>query len=90
MLNTSDEVRGMTLQEVADADITVEQTPRTHTILFETDDVLGIRDRAAAAGHQIVEPVLGDIPETERPPGYGLSSSASSTPMAMSLHFFST
>ena len=68
MLNTSDEVRGMTLQEVADAEITVEQTPRTHTILFETDDVLGIRDRAAAAGHRIVEPVLGDIPATDKAP----------------------
>ena len=68
MLNTSDEVRGMTLQEVSDAEITVEQSPRTHTILFETDDVLGIQARAEAGGFHVVEPVLGDIPATDKAP----------------------
>ena len=68
-LNTSDEVRGMTLQEVSGIDVPVEQNPRTHTVLFETDDAIGIRDRAAEAGFQIVEPVLGDIPATDKAPG---------------------
>ena len=68
MLNTSDEVRGMTLQEVSGMDINVEQAPRTHTILFETDDVLGIRARASEAGFQVVEPVLGEIPATDKAP----------------------
>lgn len=68
MLNTSDEVRGMTLQEVSDTDIVIEQSPRTHTILFQTDDVLGIQARAEAGGFHVVEPVLGDIPATDKAP----------------------
>ncbi|MGI9233973.1 MAG: VOC family protein [Woeseiaceae bacterium] len=67
-LNTSNEVRGMTLQEVPEMDIAVGQSPRTHTVLFETDDVLGIRMRAERAGFTIIEPVLGDIPATDRSP----------------------
>ncbi|MGI9238675.1 MAG: VOC family protein [Woeseiaceae bacterium] len=67
-LNTSNEVRGMTLQEVPEMDIVVGQAPRTHTVLFETDDVLGIRMRAEQAGFKIIEPVLGDIPATDRSP----------------------
>lgn len=67
-LNTSNEVRGMTLQEVPEMDITVGQSPRTHTVLFETDDVLGIQMRAERAGFEIIEPVLGDIAATDRSP----------------------
>jgi len=67
-LNTSNEVRGMTLQEIPETEFSVGQSPRTHTVLFETDDVLGIRSRAERAGLQIIEPVLADIPATDRSP----------------------
>lgn len=67
-LNTSDEVRSMTLQEVPVMEITVGQSPCTHTALFETDDVLGIRARAEWAGFEIIEPVFGDIAATDRSP----------------------
>jgi len=68
LLNTSDEIRGLTLQEVLDMDFSVQQHPRASTILFETDDRLGIRDRAAAAGFEVIEPVLADIPPTDKAP----------------------
>jgi catechol 2,3-dioxygenase-like lactoylglutathione lyase family enzyme len=68
LLNTSDEVRGMTLQEVLDMDFEVAQHPRTSTILFETDELLAIRSRASVAGFPIVEPVLGHIPATDKAP----------------------
>jgi catechol 2,3-dioxygenase-like lactoylglutathione lyase family enzyme len=68
LLNTSDEIRGMTLQEVRDMDFSVQQNPRTSTVLFETDDLLGIRNRAAAAGFAIIEPALADIPATAEAP----------------------
>ena len=67
-LNTSNEVRGLALQEVSDMEILVGQTPRNHTILFETDDILGITGRAAAAGHPVIKPVLADIPATDKAP----------------------
>jgi quercetin dioxygenase-like cupin family protein/catechol 2,3-dioxygenase-like lactoylglutathione lyase family enzyme len=66
LLNTADEIRGMTLQEVRDMNFTVQQRPRTSTILFETDDLLALRDRAAAAGYPVIEPVLADIPSTDK------------------------
>lgn len=68
MLNTSDEVRGLTLQEVRDMPVEFKSRPRAFTVLFETDDLLGIRARAKAAGHRIIEPALGDIPSTATTP----------------------
>jgi len=68
LLNTSDEIRGMTLQEVRDMEFSVQQHPRTSTILFETDELLSLRDRAAAAGYHVIEPVLADIPATDKAP----------------------
>ena len=68
LLNTSDEIRGMTLQEVRDMEFSVQQSPRTSTVLFETDELLGLRHRAAAAGVQVIEPVLAEIPATEEAP----------------------
>lgn len=68
LLNTSAEIRGLTLQEVQDMDFSVQQHPRTSTILFETDDLLGLRNRAAAAGIPVIEPVLADIPATPKAP----------------------
>lgn len=64
MLNTSDEVRGMTLQEVRDMDWTVQQRPRTSTLLFETDDLLAILERVRAAGYRVIGPVAGEVPAT--------------------------
>jgi catechol 2,3-dioxygenase-like lactoylglutathione lyase family enzyme len=61
-LNTSDEVRGMTLEELRDMDWSVQQQPRTSTILFETDDLPGIIARVKAAGYQVIPPVAGEIP----------------------------
>ena len=68
MLNTSDEVRGLTLQEVRDFEFEFDHSPRAFTVLFETDDLLGIRERAAAAGFQIVEPAIAEIPATDKAP----------------------
>lgn len=68
LLNTSDEIRGMTLQEVRDMDFSVQQQPRTSTILFETDELLALHDRTAAAGFPVIEPVLADIPATAKAP----------------------
>ena len=68
LLNTSDEIRGMTLQEVRDMEFEVQQHPRTSTVLFETDDLIGIRERAAAAGFSVIEPVLADIAATDKAP----------------------
>lgn len=48
-LNTSTEVRGLTLQELRDMDWSVQQVPRTHTILSETDDAIGTIERARRA-----------------------------------------
>ena len=62
MLNTSTEVRGMTLQEVRDMQWSVQQKPRTSTILFETDDLIATVERVRAAGYQVVEPVAGEVP----------------------------
>lgn len=62
MLNTSAEVRGLTLQEVRDMDWGVQQHPRTGTVLLETDDLRGIVARAQAAGFQVIEPEAGAIP----------------------------
>lgn len=49
MLNTSNEIRGLTLQEVRDFEFEFDHAPRAFTVLFETDDLRGIRARAAAA-----------------------------------------
>ncbi len=68
MLNTSDEVRGMTLQEVRDVEFEVPQNPRVFTVLFETDDLLGIRERATSAGFQVIDPVIAEIPATDDAP----------------------
>lgn len=62
MLNTSAEIRGMTLQEVRDMQWSVQQKPRTSTILFETDDLVATIDRVRAAGYQVIEPVAGEVP----------------------------
>lgn len=61
-LNTSDEVRGLTLEELLDMDWSVQQHPRTSTILFEADDVVGIVERVRAAGYPVINPVAGEIP----------------------------
>ena len=68
MLNTSDEIRGMTIQEVRDVPVEFNDRPRPFTVLFETDDLLNIRARAAKAGHRVIEPVLAEIPETDAAP----------------------
>ena len=68
MFNTSDEVRGLTLQEVKDMDVVFTQRPRSFTVLFETDDLLGIRRRAKDAGFRVVEPSLDEIPATATTP----------------------
>lgn len=68
MLNTSDEVRGLTLQEVRDMEVTFDNKPRGFTVLFETDDLLGIRQRAKSAGFHIIEPLLDEIPATSAAP----------------------
>jgi catechol 2,3-dioxygenase-like lactoylglutathione lyase family enzyme len=68
MLNTSDEVRGMTLEEVRDMDFEIPKYPRVSTILFQTDELLPLRDRAVAAGFQVIEPALADIPATDKAP----------------------
>ena len=68
MFNTSDEVRGLTLQEVKDMEVVFTQRPRSFTVLFETDDLLGIRRRAKDAGFRVVEPSLDEIPATATTP----------------------
>ena len=68
MLNTSDEIRGITLQEVKDMEVTFDRKPRAFTILFETDDLLGIRERAKKAGYRFVEPLIEEIPATSETP----------------------
>jgi catechol 2,3-dioxygenase-like lactoylglutathione lyase family enzyme len=68
MLNTSDEVRGITLQEVKDMRVEFRQRPRSFTILFETDDLLGIRQRAKDNGFRFVEPLIEEIPATASTP----------------------
>jgi catechol 2,3-dioxygenase-like lactoylglutathione lyase family enzyme len=68
MFNTSDEVRGLTLQEVKDMEVAFTQRPRAFTVLFETDDLLGIRRRAKDAGFRVVEPSLDEIPATDTTP----------------------
>lgn len=68
MLNTSDEIRGLTLQEIRDVPVEFKSRPRAFTVLLETDDLLGIRQRARAAGHRVIEPALGDIPSTASTP----------------------
>lgn len=67
-LNTSDEIRGLTLQEVRDMEVRFDNKPRAFTILFETDDLLGIRARAAKAGFNVIEPLLAEIPSTDKAP----------------------
>ncbi|MDJ0654492.1 MAG: VOC family protein [Xanthomonadales bacterium] len=67
-LNTSDEVRGLTIQEIKDMEFEFTGTPRAFTILFETDDLVGIRARAAAGGFNVVEPVIVEIPATNVAP----------------------
>lgn len=57
MLNTSDEVRGLSLREI-DADFEVPNGPRVSTVLFEASDILGIRDRAKKAGATVIGPHL--------------------------------
>ncbi len=37
--NTSDEVRGFAIEEVLDFEWSVQQKPRAHAVLFETDDI---------------------------------------------------
>lgn len=64
MLNTSAEIRGMTLQEVRDMQWSVQQKPRTSTILFETDDLIDTIERVRAAGYQVIEPVAGEVVAT--------------------------
>ena len=68
MLNTSDEVRGLTIQEIKDMEFDFKGKPRAFTILFETDDLVGIRRRAAAAGFRVIEPLIVEIPETNAAP----------------------
>lgn len=52
MLNTSDEIRGLTLQEIRDVPVEFKSRPRAFMVLFETDDLLGIRQRARATSHR--------------------------------------
>ena len=67
-MNTSDEVRGLTLREVLDFEFEIQQAPRIFTILFETSDLLGIRQRAIEAEAKVIGPVIGEVPETDRSP----------------------
>ena len=66
-LNTSHETRGLALREI-DAEFEVPQRPRLSTILFEASDIMGIHDRAQAAGAQIVGPNLAIVPAREDAP----------------------
>ncbi len=67
-LNTSDEIRGLTIQEVRDMTVEFTGRPRPFTILFETDDLMGIRARATEAGFRVIQPVLAEIPATRTAP----------------------
>ena len=60
----------MSLREIKDFKAKFDHMPRAFTTLFETDDLMGVRQRAADAGFRIVEPVIEEIPETVqgRPP----------------------
>ena len=40
----------------------VQERPRTSTLLFETDDVFGIVARVRSAGFRVIEPIAGEIP----------------------------
>lgn len=66
-LNTSSETRGLALREI-DAEFEIPQTPRLFTILYEASDILGIRDRAEAAGATIIGPHVAIVPEREGVP----------------------
>jgi catechol 2,3-dioxygenase-like lactoylglutathione lyase family enzyme len=68
MFNTSAELRGLTLQEVRDTRVAFRDRPRAFTLLFETDDVIGIHDRAVAAGAKIVRPASGEVAATALAP----------------------
>lgn len=66
-LNTSNETRGIALREV-DTPFEVPQTPRVTTILFEASDILGIYERAKAAGGETIGPSMAIIPERDTAP----------------------
>lgn len=60
--NTSDEIRAFGLTELADMDWQVQQQPRTSTVLFQTDHLLEILSRVAAAGFAVIGPIAGMVP----------------------------
>jgi len=67
-LNTSDELRGLTLREIPDVDFNVPQSPHIFTLLLEASDILELMDRAVAAKVEINPPTLGEIPATDKSP----------------------
>jgi catechol 2,3-dioxygenase-like lactoylglutathione lyase family enzyme len=58
--NTSDEVRGFAIEEVLDFDWSVQQEPRAHAVLFETDDIAGLEQRLRDGGYTVWAPSRGD------------------------------
>lgn len=58
--NTSDEVRGFAIEEVLDFEWSVQQKPRAHAVLFETDDIDGLEHRLREGGYTVWAPSRGD------------------------------
>lgn len=58
--NTSDEVRGFAIEEVLDFEWSVQQKPRAHAVLFETDDIAGLERRLREGGYTVWAPTRGD------------------------------
>ncbi|MEM9530016.1 MAG: VOC family protein [Pseudomonadota bacterium] len=66
--NTSNEVRGLALRELPDLDFEVSQSPRVFTLLFESDDILGVRERALKAEAEVIGPVIAQVAATDQSP----------------------
>ena len=66
-LNTSNETRAIALREI-DADFEVPQNPRVTTVLFEASDIIGIYERAVAAGGAVIPPSLAVVPKRDNAP----------------------
>jgi catechol 2,3-dioxygenase-like lactoylglutathione lyase family enzyme len=88
MFNTSAEVRGLTLQEVRDVPVRFRDRPRAFTLLFETDDLVGIYERAVAAGARIVAPASGEVPATDKAPRLRFMEMAVFDPDGHAISFF--
>lgn len=67
-MNTSDEVRGLSLREIPDIEFEIPQSPRIMTVLFETSDIVELHDRALKAGVTVITPGVGEVPATDISP----------------------